>query len=171
MRKPASRYRQESTINGARLWTPLFCGFSVDIFVTNDLPSAYQVWADAYSINTLPLTDTDSLGYTFVHHGHAFVWVGTNFPAYEDGALFQFEDTAAHEAFHVALRASEFANCHKPEDAEEPLAYLVGTIVAAFRILRTTRDVKLLDKKLGYYGLERRQYGTKSTTRSSGSTP
>lgn len=112
-------------LNGFRLFIAGGCSFT-------EAKSAIQEYV-VYNPK-----ESGSIGRTVeIDSGTILVWVDTDrLDAAKEPGLWRTQSVICHEGLHVALRASEWINAHSPQEAEEPLAYLLSVYGVAWEILR-----------------------------------
>lgn len=120
-------------LNGFRLFLAAGCSFS-------EAKKSIQKYV-IYELN-----DSDAVGRTIeIDKGTVLVWIDTKYlTSVREAGLWRCPSVVCHEGLHAALRAAEWINAHNPQDAEEPLAYLLSTYGMMWEVL----NLKLRKGKL-----------------------
>lgn len=134
-----------------KMYLPTMNGCKVFVAVSDDVASDYDFAQLYQGTHFDPITNEKGhIGWTFdLEGGNLFMWVNATLPQ-SPGIAWDFNATAAHEAFHVAMRCAEHINAHEPRYAEEPLAYLVSALVQTATTLKRLMDGRKSDKLITF---------------------
>jgi len=111
-------------LNGFKFYVAYGCSFD-DSVKTLGKAVKYQ-----------PTPDHCCVGRTVViDDGVVLVWVDNKLDSIKEIGKWGVESVRHHEGLHLALRASEWINSERAQDAEEPLAYLLSIYGLCWQII------------------------------------
>lgn len=129
------------------MYYPCLNGVNVYVAVGAQCAPYFNRLIRHLNANFLDLHDDDSLGWTWqIEPGTYFIWISDKLERTYSDHRWGYCSIIAHECFHLALRVSEYISSHKPQDAEEPLAYLISSVAGVFcSLFEHKRSSKLKD--------------------------